>query len=591
MMFWQRNSYLIVFLLSFGFLVCYLTPNVNTGDAGELITASHYLALAHPSGYPLYLLIAKGFSLIPLGNIAFRVATASAVFSALSLVLVFWSIFRMTKSYGAAIFGVVLLFCSSSYVSQSVIAKFYPLNLFLILSVYTLWLHRLTCLTPDTPEDNPLFALQLTAFLVGLISATHHTGLIIIPPVALILLLWRRDLIPRQTRPLPVAAGLVALFLMGFAINLYLILRGGWDRFGNVFHVTNLAEFWSLISRQPYGHEGTVALAKKGFFDLSAYTNGALNFLIIIKRNFGLPSLLLFIPGVLGFFRGSPRAATLTTTALFLYGPVLTKLCLPERGITEFDYYIYAHQYFLPALAFYAIVAGFGFSLVLGKVAALTPNMARLVPWVFNGGLFALALLARGTDSNFASDFVPFETAQDTLSTLPVNSVLLSYGDNEKFQGRYLKLIGRYRDDVCLLNAVTLQGETGGLESCSTDLYGSLSSGAFTAQRGEIDHLVENELLFADFPRANKFPLQEYYATVPFGLAYQVLPKASQLKLPAQSRREWPTRRKEDLNLMQTGVACDERSVNDLFTDTLCDKYQQLLSRMTAVQSEYGGDQ
>src|SRR5689334_3352659 len=61
----------------------------NSGsDGGDLITAAATGGIAHPTGYPLYLLLARLFQFIPLGSLAFRTNLMSAIFSVLASVLV-----------------------------------------------------------------------------------------------------------------------------------------------------------------------------------------------------------------------------------------------------------------------------------------------------------------------------------------------------------------------------------------------------------------------------------------------------------------------------------------------------------------------
>ena len=61
-----------------------LAPTVTLVDSGELIVAARFLGVAHPPGFPLYLILAHLFSLIPIGSIAFRINFASAFFAALA---------------------------------------------------------------------------------------------------------------------------------------------------------------------------------------------------------------------------------------------------------------------------------------------------------------------------------------------------------------------------------------------------------------------------------------------------------------------------------------------------------------------------
>jgi hypothetical protein len=54
-------------------------PDVGYGDAGELGTAAVVLGVAHPTGFAFDLLWLKAASLVPLGSLAFRLNTATAL--------------------------------------------------------------------------------------------------------------------------------------------------------------------------------------------------------------------------------------------------------------------------------------------------------------------------------------------------------------------------------------------------------------------------------------------------------------------------------------------------------------------------------
>ena len=67
-----------------------MAPTVSFWDTGEFIATSHILGIPHPPGSPLFLLIGKFFSLIPISSdIAFRVNILSPIFSALTISLLF----------------------------------------------------------------------------------------------------------------------------------------------------------------------------------------------------------------------------------------------------------------------------------------------------------------------------------------------------------------------------------------------------------------------------------------------------------------------------------------------------------------------
>jgi hypothetical protein len=60
-------------------------PGVSWMDAGELTTAGATLGVSHPPGHPLHALLARAATLVPLGEIAFRVTLVSAVAMAAAL--------------------------------------------------------------------------------------------------------------------------------------------------------------------------------------------------------------------------------------------------------------------------------------------------------------------------------------------------------------------------------------------------------------------------------------------------------------------------------------------------------------------------
>ena len=74
----------IVFSFSLGIYLLTLAPTVTLVDSGELIVAARTLGVAHPPGFPLYILLAHLASLAPLGSVAMRVNAASALFGALA---------------------------------------------------------------------------------------------------------------------------------------------------------------------------------------------------------------------------------------------------------------------------------------------------------------------------------------------------------------------------------------------------------------------------------------------------------------------------------------------------------------------------
>src|SRR5207247_1290604 len=73
-----------VFLIALLLYSWTLAPTVTLTDSGELIVVAHGLGVAHPPGFPLWVILAHLASLVPLGNVAVRINFASALFAALA---------------------------------------------------------------------------------------------------------------------------------------------------------------------------------------------------------------------------------------------------------------------------------------------------------------------------------------------------------------------------------------------------------------------------------------------------------------------------------------------------------------------------
>lgn len=64
-----------------------ITWRLGASDGAELSAAAYVLGVAHPPGYPLYLLVGHLFCCLPVGEVAFRVALLSAVSAAVGVAL------------------------------------------------------------------------------------------------------------------------------------------------------------------------------------------------------------------------------------------------------------------------------------------------------------------------------------------------------------------------------------------------------------------------------------------------------------------------------------------------------------------------
>jgi hypothetical protein len=152
-----------------GLYVSTLAPSILPADAGEFQFVSYVLGIAHPPGYPLYTMLAKLFTFMPIGDVAYRVNLFSAVSSALALVVLARAARRMTGSYVAGWIAAVGLALAPTFWAQSTTANIRSLT-----ALFTaLQMGALIAYAQSRRSD------QLLIFAVALgLGITHHTSLL-----------------------------------------------------------------------------------------------------------------------------------------------------------------------------------------------------------------------------------------------------------------------------------------------------------------------------------------------------------------------------------------------------------------------------
>ena len=75
---WHKIAALFAFLVPLFVYVRTLTPTVPFWDSGEFIATSYILGLPHPPGNPVYTILGRMMSLIPLGSVAWKARASSS---------------------------------------------------------------------------------------------------------------------------------------------------------------------------------------------------------------------------------------------------------------------------------------------------------------------------------------------------------------------------------------------------------------------------------------------------------------------------------------------------------------------------------
>jgi hypothetical protein len=186
----------IVALVVLALYVVTLAPTTAMWDASEYITAAYVLGIPHPPGNPLFVLLGRVATLVPIGSVAVRVNLLAALSSAVAAgiwflvaerVLSQWFELRWPRLVGATL-AALLSATAFTVWNQSVVnEKVYTVSLafFAIVS----WLTVLWCDDPDGRRADRL--LVLIAYLIGLGYANHPAGFLVGPAVGVAVLARR----------------------------------------------------------------------------------------------------------------------------------------------------------------------------------------------------------------------------------------------------------------------------------------------------------------------------------------------------------------------------------------------------------------
>lgn len=256
-----RGPWLIAAGLFLATLLVYtltLAPSVVSvfDDSLEFQLVTYQLGIAHPTGYPLYTLLGKLFTLLPVGNVAYRVNWMSAVFGAATVGIVYLNILpegqprqretRFSQTghtwpvHAGAATGALIFAVGQVFWQQSTVAEVYTLNAFfvaLILAVATY-----------SPRLRPT-GLYLIAFLVGLSLTHHRTMILLLPALGLYLMITGHLRLLRNPRVL-LLVGLCGFFPL--LLYFYLPLRGHIGSLDGTYE-NSWSGFWRQVSAAGYG--------------------------------------------------------------------------------------------------------------------------------------------------------------------------------------------------------------------------------------------------------------------------------------------------------------------------------------------------
>ncbi len=407
---WQDAA--LVAAVALGAYAATLARVVTTGDSGELVTAAATLRLAHPTGYPLYLLLGHAWiRALPWLSPALALNAFSPLCAAAAVALV-RSLARELGAPRAAAAATALCFAfSASFWGEAVTARVYTLAALLTaLALRSLLRARAGALRP----------LARAWLWLGL-GLANHTLIAILLPLAL----WRTL---RARQPAAQRIGAVLWALPGLSLYAYLPWAASAEAiqtWGDPSHLSGLVEY---LSRRHYWDQSWIRsaadVARVGLFELRR-----------LPAELGAPVCAALLVGAVALAREAPArlAAGLA-------------LCAANFALVawhgSYNDLFHWGRYRIPAWLVLSLIAGAGLARLEGP--APSPRWRRALLFALPAA--TLALHYRGADAS--DDRIAHAFASRVLAALEPGALLFAGEDNTAFPITYLWAVEGLRPDL-----------------------------------------------------------------------------------------------------------------------------------------------
>ena len=423
-------------------------------DGGDLMTAAATGGVAHPTGYPTFLWLARLFQFLPVGTIAYRTNLMSAFFTALTALLVYDIVVSSPNSpaKGNRLAGFIAGFAygfSPLAWSQAVITEVYPLHIFFVALILWLLVGRFSA------SRNKLFHDIVLGLSMGLALGNHLTSAALLPVVFLVGTVPslapppepKGKKSPKGKKEPQMPSGWASIdwksmdwasfgrrlgaVLVGLVLVYASILwRASTKAPVNWGHADNLSNLWWLVSGALYEHLAfTLPIDEMLLRGVSVAQ--------LLLTQFGIFGLLV---GVAHFFRNF----SLSRLSLSL-GWVALANTIFSMGYASLDSYVYL----LPLFCVFAVWIGFGIGNITKLLAGQNPWLPLGVSVVLLISLCGLAV-TNYPKLDLSGDHHAQKFQKAVLATLPQQAIVVS-NDRALFSLWYFQYVLKERPDVAIL--------------------------------------------------------------------------------------------------------------------------------------------
>ncbi len=496
----------LAFLISFIFYIRTMAVSASFWDSGEFIATAHSLAIPHSPGTPLYVLMSRVFTLLPLPlSVAQKVNLLSALCGALGVLFIYLISLRLLDFFSkksaasrsmpvkvmGGLTGALFIAFSSTYWTNAVEAEVYSMSCFLMGAITWLGLKW-----ADNPKGPKATAIIYLLFYLLAMSVGFHLGTILAFS-GIFLFVWLNKEKPfsnfefliaslviavfvadatlyRNGRAtlimLAVLVGLVvwlyhtrspfaaicsALFVLGLSVHLYLLIRSSQNPAIDMGDPETWRSLYAVLRREQYPAINPLARKASIIFQLQHFNNyyqSQFEMFSLYLGKLNLGSLLPLAVGIWGmvehYTRNKRTFILLFSTFLVTSLGLILFLNFSAGEVRERDYF------YSPAFYYFSIFIGIGAASILGEIKSLLDNRVKAgAPAMYFFGAIIVALPFFTAKHHFFShdrskNYTCRDYSMNVLKPLKKDAIIFTHGDNDSYPLWYIQQVENYRKDV-----------------------------------------------------------------------------------------------------------------------------------------------
>jgi hypothetical protein len=397
-------------------------------DGGDLITAAAIGGVPHPTGYPVYLVLARIFQFIPIGSLAYRTNLLSACAAVASALLAYTLVLRSLNGsrwdWLAGLASALAFGLSPLLWSQALITEVYTLHVLFVALVLYVFSHQ--------PAESRAWKRRdfFLGLVLGLAIGSHVTSVFLMPVIFDSVAGWHKNRL--HLRPGLIWRRLAGLS-MGLSVFFILPLHALTQPPVNWGNPVTLKGFWWLVSGSLYRSDVLIPGLPELVERLGAMS-------VLLLQQFGLPGLIVGLTGLVVFFpRSHLYAGTLWIAAAFM----IFALVYPTHD---------SAVYILPACLSFALWIGLG----LGGLADLLSQRFCWPGWLLGSVLILFLFFQAGGRSkelDISRDLRAENFGHMVIRQAPANAILFAMDDRVVFTLWYFHFALQERSDLAVVAA------------------------------------------------------------------------------------------------------------------------------------------